>query len=73
MVRVSIEVRSGAVRFSVTVQAESIQRALSLVATRYPDRDYGMKFTIDPEGFFVKAPADRPEMVGHEQPVLTAA
>jgi hypothetical protein len=73
MVRVSIEVRSGAARFSVAVQAESIQRALSLAATRYPDGDYRMKFPIDPEGFFVKAPADPPEMVGHEQPDLTAA
>jgi len=60
MVKVSIEVRSGATRFSVAVQAESIQRALSLVAARHPDGDCRVKFPIDAEGFFVKAPADRP-------------
>ena len=73
MVKVSIEVRSGTARFSVAVQAESIQRALSLVATRYPDGDCRVKFPIDPQVFFVKAPADRPEMVGYEQPDLIAA
>ena len=73
MVKVSIEVRSGASRFSVTVQAESIDRALSLVAGLHPDRGYRVKLPIDPEGFFVKDPAARPEMVGSEQPDLIAA
>jgi hypothetical protein len=73
MVKVSIKVRSGATRFSVVVQAESIERAVSLVAGRHPDRDYRMTFPIDPEGFFVKDPAARPEMVGFERPDLIAA
>jgi hypothetical protein len=73
MVKVSIEVRSGATRLSVAVQAESIQRAVSLVAARCPGGDCEVKFPIDAEGFFVKDPADRPEMVGYEQPDLTAA
>jgi hypothetical protein len=34
MVKISIEVRSGAARFNVAVQAESIQRAVSLVKER---------------------------------------
>jgi hypothetical protein len=33
MVKVSMEVRSGAARFQVAVRAESIQRAVSLVET----------------------------------------
>jgi hypothetical protein len=36
MVKVSIEVGSGATQFDVEVQAESIQRAMSLVRERYP-------------------------------------
>jgi hypothetical protein len=73
MVKVSIEVSSGAARFSVAVQAESIERAVSLVAGRHPDWNYRVKFPIDPEGFFVKDPAARSEIVGFEQPDLIAA
>jgi hypothetical protein len=73
MVKVSIEVCSGATRFSVAVQAESIERAVSLVAARYPGGDCEVKFPIDPESFFVKDPAARPEIVGFEQPDLIAA
>jgi hypothetical protein len=73
MVKVSIEVRSGTARFCVLVQAESIERAVSLVAARYPGGNCGVKFPIDPEGYFVKGPADRPEMVGFEQPDQIAA
>ena len=73
MVRVSIEVRSGAGHFSVAVQAESIQRAVSLVAKRYPGGDCGVEFPIGPERFFVRDPAARPETIGLEQPDLMAA
>jgi len=73
MVKLSIEVRSGATRFSVAVQAESIPRAVSLVEGRYPGGDCGVKFPIDPESFFVKEPAGRPETIGFEQPDLKAA
>jgi hypothetical protein len=57
VVKVSVEVRSGAARFEVAVRAESITRALNLVKKRYPGRVAQVKFPIDPEGFFVKAPA----------------
>jgi hypothetical protein len=73
MVKVAIEVRSGASRFRVAVQAESIERAVSLVARRYPAGDCQVNFPIDPEDFFVKDPAARPEMVGFEQMDLIAA
>ena len=39
MVKVSVEVRSGAARFGVAVRAKSVRRALSLMQGRYPDRD----------------------------------
>jgi hypothetical protein len=73
MVKVSIEVRSEAARFCVLVEAESIERAVSLVAARYPGGNCGVKFPIDPEDYFVKEPAARPEVVGVEQPDLIAA
>jgi hypothetical protein len=54
MVKVSIEVRSGAARFDVAVQAESIQRAVDLVNGFYSASDVKVVFPIDPEGFFVE-------------------
>ena len=57
MVKVSIKVCSGATDFELAVRAESIQRAVSLVADRYPKGDVWVKFPIDPEGFFVEDPA----------------
>ncbi len=54
MVKVSIQVHNGATRFDVAVRAESIRQAVSIVQGRYPGRDIGVKFPIDPEGFFVE-------------------
>lgn len=68
MVKVSLEVHSGAPRCNlVVVQAGSIQRAMSLVKERYPGNDIRVKFPIDPEGFFVEDPAARAGVVGFEQ------
>lgn len=53
MIKVSIEVRNGTARFDVAVQAESIERALGLVAGRFPGRNCQVKFPIEPDGFFV--------------------
>jgi hypothetical protein len=64
VVKVSIEVRNGAARFDVAVQAESIDRAVSLVGKRYPDGNVRVKFPIDAEGFFVNDSADRAGIVG---------
>jgi len=36
MVRVSVKVSSGTARFRVTIQAESIERALEIVARQTP-------------------------------------
>jgi hypothetical protein len=54
MVKASIEVHSKTACFVVAVQAKSIQRALSIVATRYPGSVARVKFPIEPEGFFVE-------------------
>src|SRR5215212_4269263 len=52
VVKVSVEVRNGAARFRVGVQASSIQRALNLVKGIYSSSDVKVVFPIDPEGFF---------------------
>jgi hypothetical protein len=54
MVKVSIEVRDGAARFTVTVKAQSIQQALNLVQARYPGNIARVKFPINPESFFIE-------------------
>ena len=54
MVKVSIEVRSGAAHFDVAVQAESIQQAMSFVKERYSKGTLKVKFPIAPEIFFVE-------------------
>ena len=52
MVRISIEVSNGAARFSVSVQAESIERALEIVERQNPGKDCKVRFPIDAEAFF---------------------
>ena len=73
MVKVSIEVRNGAAHFDVGVQAESIQRAMSLVRQRYPKGNVKLRFPIEPEGFFVEDPSARRGIVGLGSPVRVAA
>jgi hypothetical protein len=65
MIKVLIEVRYKTARFAVGVQAQSIQQALIVVATRYPESVARVKFPIDPERFFVKDAA----WVGRIEPV----
>jgi hypothetical protein len=54
VVRVSVEVRQGAARFRVGVQASNIQRAVNLVKGFYSSSEVKVLFPIDPEGFFVE-------------------
>ena len=54
MVKVSIEVHDGTARFMVAIKAQSIQHALSTVATRHPLSVTKVKLPIDPESFFVE-------------------
>jgi hypothetical protein len=56
MVKVLVEVRSGTARFRVAVQAEGIQRALSLVGAGHPGRSCRVGFPMEAEGFFVEGP-----------------
>ena len=54
MIRISVQVSSGAARFRVMVQAESIERALEIVARQNPGKECEVTFPIDPETFFVE-------------------
>jgi hypothetical protein len=54
MIKVSIEVHSGTVRFTVGVQAQNIQRALGIVAARHPESVARVKFPIDQKRSFVE-------------------
>ena len=73
MVKISIEVRSGAARFDVAVQAESIQRAVSLVKERFTKGSVKVRFPIKPESFFVDDPTARTGTVSPELPVRAGA
>jgi hypothetical protein len=54
MIRISVQVSGGAARFEVTVEAESIERALEIAARQYPGKECEVTFPIDPEAFFVE-------------------
>ena len=54
MVRVFIEMESGAACFSLAVQAESIGQALGIAEALYPGAHARVVFPIEPEGFFVE-------------------
>jgi hypothetical protein len=56
MVRISVEVSSGAARFRVMVQAESIERALEIAKRHNLGKECRVTFPLDPEAFFVKDP-----------------
>ena len=54
MVRISMEVSSGAARFSVSVQAQSIERALEIVKRQNAGKDCKVRFPIDAAAFFLE-------------------
>jgi hypothetical protein len=73
VVKVALEVRNGAARFRVGVQASSIQSALNLVKGFYSASDVKVRFPIDPEGFFVQDPVALEGLIGLEKPRGMAA
>ena len=54
VVKVSIEVSHGTARFSVAVQAQSIQHAKRIVQDCYNEGVAKVKFPIDPDSFFAE-------------------
>lgn len=68
MIRVSVEVFSGAASFRAAVWAEGIEQALSLTRTCYPGGEARVVFPIEPEAFFVKGIVPLSAVVQPEMP-----
>jgi hypothetical protein len=64
MVRIVVQVRSGAARISVAVQAESIERALEIAKKQNLGRSCKVTVHINSEAFFVAEPAATSEPAG---------
>jgi hypothetical protein len=61
MIRVTVEIRDGALTHRTRVSAPSIERALKIVGRGKPGRRVRLVFPIDPEAFFVTADPVRKE------------
>lgn len=68
MVRVSVEVKNGATRFRVGVQATSIQGAISLVKAYDFAGDVRVIFPIDPECLSVEDAIAKEELIERGKP-----
>jgi hypothetical protein len=55
MIRVSVEIREGALTYRARGTAPSIERALEIVGEGKPSRRLRLLFPIDPNVFFVTA------------------
>ena len=53
MIRVTVEIREGALTHRTRVTAPSIERALKIAGGGKPSRKVSLVFPIDPEAFFV--------------------
>jgi hypothetical protein len=61
MIRVTAEIREGALTHRVSVTASSIERALEIAGEGKPDRRVRLLFPISPEAFFVPEDSGRRE------------
>jgi hypothetical protein len=57
MVRIAVQARSGAARFRVAVQAETIERALEIAKKQDLGRNSEATFPSNPEVLFAAEPA----------------
>jgi hypothetical protein len=64
MIRISVEVSSGAARFRVMVQAGSIERALEIAKRHNSGKECQVTFPLNPEAFFVRGGVATAEGVG---------
>jgi hypothetical protein len=54
MIRISVEVSNGPAQFRVSVQAQTIERALEIAQRHNPGKEGKVAFPLDPETFFVR-------------------
>jgi hypothetical protein len=64
MVRIVVQVRSGTARFSVALQAESIERVLEIAEKQNLVRNCKVTVPINSEAFFVAAGSATCESAG---------
>jgi hypothetical protein len=57
MVRITAQASSGAARFRVAVQAESIERALEIAKKQDLERNFEVRFPINSEVLFAAEPS----------------
>ena len=70
MVRISVQASSSAARFSVAVQAESVERALEIAKKQDLGRNSEVTFPINSEVFFAAEPI---AVAGSARPGRSAA
>lgn len=73
MARISVQVRSGAARFRVGIQAPSIREALAIAGNRYPSGEVGVVFPAKLQGYTAGKPTTTAEAAGHERAHAVAA
>jgi hypothetical protein len=61
MIRVTVEIREGALTHRTRVTAPSIERALKIAGGGKPSRKVSLVFPIEPEVFFVTEVTSRKE------------
>jgi hypothetical protein len=66
MIRISVVLTRGAVRYRVAVQAQSIRRALEIVEGQNPGCQVEVASPIDPEAYFVRDVAAIDDLVDRE-------
>jgi len=72
MIRVMIEVRTGAASFRVSARARSVGRAFDLVRDRYPGAEARLVPPVEPELFFAGDDFDGAELVTLQAPERAA-
>ena len=68
LIQVVIEVRRGAASFQVSVRAQNIQRAISLVRGTYPGAEASLVIPVEPESFFAGDDFDGAEQDTFQRP-----
>ena len=68
LIQVVVEVRSGTASFRVSVRAQSIQQAISLVRGTYPGVEASLVLPVEPESFFLGDDFDGAEQDTFQRP-----
>ena len=68
LIQVVVEVRSGTASFRVSVRAQSIQQAISLVRGSYPGAEASLVLPVEPESFFAGDDFDGAEQDTFQRP-----